>query len=174
MITLNTARARDALASLNAELLRRAALEADRLLADANAEARDTVDRAQTEARTIIENARAAGAAQAEMAQVAERARARRAHRSEILAAQQIAYEQLRRRATDAVRVFRDQPGYAALRDRLAARAVEVLGTDAVTTEDPAGGIVAEGAGRRLDLSLTAFAARAFERIEADIDGLWS
>ena len=149
MITLNTARVRDALASLNAELLRRAALETDRLLADANAEARDTVDRAQTEARTIIENARAAGAAQAEMAQVAERARARRAHRSEILAAQQIAYEQLRRRATDAVRVFRDQPGYAALRDRLAARAVEVLGTDAVATEDPAGGIVAEGAGRR-------------------------
>ena len=108
------------------------------------------------------------------MAQAAERARTRRPHQSDVLAAQRDAYEQLRRRATDAVHRLRDEPGYPALRERLAARAAEILGTDAVVTEDSAGGIVAEAAGRRLDLSLTAFAARAFERIEADIDGLWS
>ena len=174
MTALDTARARVALAPLHAELLRRAAVEADRILADANAEARGVLDRAQAEARTIIEGARAAGAAQAAMAQAAERARTRRADRREILAAKQVGYEQLRARATESIQRLRDEPGYPALRDRLTARAVGILGADAVTAEDPAGGIVAEVAGRRLDLSLTAFAARAFERIEADIDGLWS
>jgi vacuolar-type H+-ATPase subunit E/Vma4 len=174
MIVLDTARVREALTPLHAELLRRANAEADRILADATAEARDVLDRAGGEAHGIIDSARAAGAAEALMAQAAERARTRRAHQSDVLAAQRNAYEQLRRRAADAIHRLRDEPGYPALRERLAARAAELLGADAVVTEDSAGGIVAEAAGRRLDLSLTAFAARAFERIEADIDGLWS
>jgi vacuolar-type H+-ATPase subunit E/Vma4 len=174
MITLDTARVRDALAPLHAELLRRADAEADRILADANAEARDVLDRAESEAQRIIDSARAAGAAEALMAQAAERARTRRAHQSDVLAAQRTAYEQLRRRATDAVHRLRNEPDYPGLRELLAARAAEILGTDAAVTQDSAGGIVAEAAGRRLDLSLTAFAVRAFQRIEADIDGLWS
>ena len=173
MIALDTARVRAALTPLYAELLRRADADADRILADANAEARDVLARAESDAHAVIDNARAAGAAEALMAQAAEHARTRRAHRSDVLAAQRTAYEQLRRRATDAVHRLRHEPGYPALRERLAAHATQILGTD-VVTEDPAGGIVAEAAGRRLDLSLTAFAARAFERIEADIDGLWS
>ncbi len=174
MIALDTARVRDALTPLHAELLRRADAEADRILADANAEARDVLARAESDAHAVIDNARAAGAAEALMAQAAEHARTRRAHRSDVLAVQRNAYEQLRRRATDAVHRLRHEPGYPALRERLAAHAAQILGTDAVVTEDPAGGIVAEATSRRLDLSLTAFAARAFERIEADIDGLWS
>ena len=174
MIALDTARVRDALAPLHAELLRRADVEADRIMADANAEARDVLDRAESEAQRIIDSARAAGAAEASMAQAAERARTRRAHQSDVLAAQRTAYEQLRRRATDAVHRFatsrvtrgcasgwrQEQPTFSA--------------PTPSSPEDSAGGIVAEAAGRRLDLSLAAFAARAFERIEADIDGLWS
>jgi vacuolar-type H+-ATPase subunit E/Vma4 len=176
MMAVDTGRMRDALRPLHAELLRRARAEADQILADANAEARDVLDGAENEAHRIIDNARAAGAAEALMAQAAERARTRRAHQSGVLAAQRNGYEQLRARATDAVHQLRDEPGYPALRERLAARAVQVLGTGTgvVVTEDPAGGIVAEAAGRRLDLSLTAFAERALERVEVDIDGLWS
>lgn len=174
MIALDTARVRDALAPLHSELLRRAEADADRTLAEAEAEARDVVERAEREARGILDDARTAGAAEATTARAAERARTRRVHQSAILAAQRNAYEQLGSRATEAVGRLRDEPGYPALRMRLAARATDILGADAVVTEDPAGGIVAEVAGRRLDLTLTAFAARALERVEVGVDGLWS
>ncbi|MDR3659846.1 MAG: hypothetical protein P4L86_05450 [Mycobacterium sp.] len=174
MIALDTARVRNALAPLSAELLHRADAAADRILADANAEAHDVLVRAERDARDIIANARAAGAAEASLARAVEQARTRRAQRSDVLAAQRSAYEQLRVRATDAVHRLRDEPDYPVLRERLAARAGQILGTDAVVTEDAGGGIIAQAAGRRLDLTLAAFAARAFERIEADIDGLWS
>ncbi|BBX82643.1 hypothetical protein [Mycolicibacterium aubagnense] len=174
MIALDTARVRNALAPLSAELLHRADAEADRILADANTEAHNVHARADRDARDIIDNARAAGAAEASLARAAEQARTRRAQHSDILAAQRSAYEQLRVRASDAVHRLRDEPEYPALRERLAARAGQILGADTVVTEDAGGGIIAQAAGRRLDLSLTAFAARAFERIETDIDGLWS
>ena len=128
----------------------------------------------EREAHDILDDARAAGAAEAAAGQATERARTRRAHQSAAFAAQRHAYEQVGRRATDAVRRLRDEPGYPAMRTRLAARAAEILGADAVVTEDAAGGIVAEVAGRRLDLSLTAFAARALDRVEGGLDGLWS
>ena len=174
MITLDTTRVRDALAPLRAELLQRAAADAEATLAQANAEARDVLEAAEREAHDILEDARAAGAADTATAQATEQARTRRAHQSALLAAQRHAYEQLGSRAIEAVRALRDEPGYPALRTRLAARAREILGADAVITEDPAGGIVAQAAGRRLDLSLPAFAARALERVEGGVDGLWS
>ena len=174
MITLDTTRVRDALAPLRAELLQRAAADAEATLAQANAEARDVLEAAEREAHDILDAARAAGAAEAAAGQATERARTRRAHQSAAFAAQRHAYEQVGRRATDAVRRLRDEPGYPAMRTRLAARAAEILGADAVVTEDAAGGIVAEVAGRRLDLSLTAFAARALDRVEGGLDGLWS
>ena len=174
MIALDTTRVRDALAPLRAELLQRAAADAEATLAQANAEARAMLEAAECEAQGILEDARAAGAADAAAAQATEQARTRRAHQSAVLAAQRNAHEQLGSRATDAVCRLRDEPGYPALRMRLAARAADILGGDAVVTEDPAGGVVAEVAGRRLDLSLTAFAARALERVEGGLDGLWS
>jgi vacuolar-type H+-ATPase subunit E/Vma4 len=174
MMALDTARVRNALAPLSAELLHRADAEAERILADANAEAHDVLLHAERDARDIITNARAAAAAEASLARAAEHARTRRAQHSDVLAAQRSAYEQLRVRATGAVHRLRDEPEYPALRERLTARAAQILGTDAVVTDDAAGGVIAEAAGRRLDLSLTAFAARALERIEADVDGLWS
>ncbi len=174
MIALDTTRVRDALAPLRAELLQRAAADAEATLAQANAEARDVLEAAEREAHDILDDARAAGAAEAAAGEATERARTRRAHQSALLAAQRHAYEELGRRATDAVCGLRDEPGYPAQRTRLAARAVDILGADAVVTEDPAGGVVAEAAGRHIDLSLTAFAARALERVEGGVDGLWS
>lgn len=174
MITLDTNRVRDALVPLRAELLNRAAADAEATLAQANAEARAVLEAAEREAGAMLDDARAAGAAEAAAAKATERARTRRAHQSAIFAARRNAYEQLGRRATDAVRALRDEPGYPALRTRLASRAADILGADAVVTEDPAGGIVAQAAGRRLDLSLTAFAARALERVDGGVDGLWS
>jgi len=174
VIALDTTRVRDALVPLRAELLSRAAAEAEATLAQANAEARAVLEAAEREAHDILDDARVAGAVDAAAGQATERARTRRAHQSAFLAAQRNAYEQLGRRGTVAVRRLRHEPGYPALQTRLAARAAEILGADAVVTEDPAGGIVAQAAGRRLDLSLTAFAARALERVEGGVDGLWS
>jgi vacuolar-type H+-ATPase subunit E/Vma4 len=174
VIALDTTRVRDALAPLRAELLQRAAADAAATLAQATAEASDVLEAAEREAHDILEDARAAGAADTATAQATEQARTRRAHQSALLAAQRHAYEQLGSRATDAIRALRDEPGYPALRTRLAARAADILGADAVVTEASSGGVVAQAAGRRLDLSLPAFAARALERIEGGLDGLWS
>ena len=175
MITLDTARVRDALAPLHAELLRRADVEADRILADANAEARDVLDRARKRGanhhRQCPCRRRGAGFDGTDRR---TRAHATCASKRDPRRAA-IAYEQLRRRATDAVPELRDEPGYPGLRDRLAARAVEVLGTDAVSRPRtrPAASLPRPRAVVSISAS-TAFAARAFERIEADIDGLWS
>ena len=154
MIALDTARVRDALAPLHAELLRRADAEADRILADASAEARDVVDRAQTKRERIIDSARAAGAAQASMAEAAERARSDGVRTGATSSPRsRTAYEPVaaarRRRRAPSSRPAR-LPGAAR---RPAARAAEILGTDAVTTRGLApAASVAEGAGRRLDL----------------------
>jgi vacuolar-type H+-ATPase subunit E/Vma4 len=163
-----------ALEPVRAELLRRARADADAVLAAADADARRTIEDAETRARAILGHARAQGRADGTAQRAAELTRVRRDLRTAELAVRKQAYEHLRDEAVEAVRRLRDDPGYPELRDRLATLARELLGPDAVVTEHPAGGIIAETATRRLDLTLTTVAVRAFERAATDVERLWA
>ncbi|MBE1494018.1 vacuolar-type H+-ATPase subunit E/Vma4 [Amycolatopsis lexingtonensis] len=163
-----------ALAPVRAELLRRAETEADTVLAAAEADARRTTEDAEARARDILDHARAQGRADGASQRAAELTRVRRDLRTADLEVRRQAYEHLRDEAVEAVRRLRDAPDYPELLERLTTRARELLGPDAVVTEHPAGGIVAETATRRLDLTLATVAVRAFERVAADVERLWT
>ncbi len=162
-----------ALAPLRAELLRRARADADRMCRDAEATAVGAVAAAEARGAEILAAAVARGEADAAEIRAARRSRVRHGIRARELAAQRAVYEDVTRRVTEAVCAWRDEPGYPRLRERLADRARERLGAAAEITEAPGGGIVARGAGRRLDYSLAGFAARAVEGLGDTIVGLW-
>jgi vacuolar-type H+-ATPase subunit E/Vma4 len=63
---------------------------------------------------------------------------------------------------------------YEALRARLADRAREQLGPQALLVESPDGGIVASAGNERVDLSLPALADRALERSGPEVAALWT
>ncbi|HEX7659628.1 MAG TPA: hypothetical protein VF444_09120, partial [Pseudonocardiaceae bacterium] len=96
-----------------------------------------------------------------------------RTARARVLAAKAAAYQRLRREATDAVRGFRDEPGYPAVRAGLVAAARAMLGPDAEIIDDPGGGIMASAAGRRLDQTLRTVAARALDQLGPEVETLW-
>lgn len=174
MSTIKSDRVESALRPVRAELLRRAAADADRVLADARSAAERVVANAQINARAVTEKARAAGEAAGVRAAAADAAALRRELRREVLTAQDDAYRQWRRRGSEAVLRLRDDPGYAGWQDALRQIAGAALGEGAQVTEAPEGGVVAERGRRRLDLSLTAIAARALDQIAPTVDGLWS
>ena len=76
--------------------------------------------------------------------------------------------------APEAVLRLRDEPDYSRWRDLLRGNASAMLGADAQVKDDPGGGIVAQLGHRRVDLSLSAIAQRALDRIAPEVDGLWS
>jgi hypothetical protein len=93
----------------------------------------------------------------------ADLARARQQARVVVLAARREAYEHLRAVARAAVSGIAAEPGYPALRARLADAVRHVLGADADITAAPGGGVRGAVTGRRLDLSLTRLADRAVD-----------
>lgn len=163
-----------ALAPLRAELLRRARTDAGRVRQEADAAAAVILAEATARRDEILAEAVTRGTADAAEIRSAWRARVRHGIRAGELTAQRAVYEELTEQVTEAVCALRHQPGYPVLRQRLADRARELLGPDAVITDAPGGGIVARTAGRRLDYSLAGFADRAVDRLGADIAGLWS
>lgn len=173
LLATRTSTQTTALAPLRTELLRRAHADADRIRRDAEATVAKTLAAAEAQRDQILAAAAIRGKADAAEIQSAWRARVRHSLRAEELAAHRAVYEELAARVTEAVCELRHDPGYQRLRQRLAGRARELLGPDAVVTEAPGGGIVAHGPGRRLDYSLAGFAARAVERLGADVAGLW-
>ena len=174
MTMLKPDRVMPALEPVRAELLRRAAADAQRLIAEANDEAASIVERAYDTARQMAENARAAGESAGEMASAEEGAALRRTLRRQLLAAQNNVYRQWRRRGTEAVLALRDDPDYSRWLEMLRGTAKAALGADAQLADSPAGGIVAHLGNRQLDLSLSAIAARALDRLAPEADGLWS
>jgi vacuolar-type H+-ATPase subunit E/Vma4 len=174
MTALRADRVMPALQPVRAELLRRASADADRMIDDARREAARIVEEATETARQVTEKARAAGEAAGAAVAAAEAASLRLALRRELLAAQDGAYRQWRERGCEAVLRLRDEPGYAAWRDALERTARATLGEGARVADDPGGGVIAEHGRRRLDLSLSAIAARAQEAIAPEIDGLWA
>ncbi|MCA2184142.1 V-type ATP synthase subunit E family protein [Nonomuraea cavernae] len=165
---------RDALAPLAGTLSRQAGIDARAIVAGAEEEAAQVVAAARQEARTILADARADGAAQAEAAAVTERIRAERQARDMELAARREALDELRVRSAAAVRALRDDPCYPRLLDRLSALARAAGGADLVVEEQPDGGVLAKGRGRRVDCTLGALAARAVEALGAEVERLWA
>ena len=148
--------------------------DAERMLAEADAEVEATVARARAEAEAIRADARTQGEADAEAVLVAERARARRQARAVVLAAQRESYAALRARAVEQAATLRADPGYAAWCDRLRERIGDELGPDAVVSEHPDGGVLGEAAGRRVASTLVGLAERALDALGPDVEGLWT
>lgn len=165
---------RDPLLAVRAGLLARAGSEAERLLAEVDAETDAAIARAQAEADAITADARAQGEADAAGVLVAERARARRQARAVVLAAQREAYEELRSRVRRELPLLRADPAYVAWTDRLRDELRAVLGPEAVVTEHPEGGVVGETPGRRVASTLTGLADRALDALGSDVERLWS
>ncbi|MGZ4477508.1 MAG: hypothetical protein ACXVW2_02755 [Nocardioidaceae bacterium] len=164
----------DPLAPVRRALLSAAERDAARALATADTDAEATRREAETQAAAILTEARARGEADGREAVTAERGRARRLARGTVLEAQREGYTTLRREVHHAVTRWRDQPGYPALRERLAARARALVGPGATVSDRPEGGVVAEAPGRRAALTLPALADRGLDALAADLPGLWA
>ncbi len=159
----------DALEPVRAALIRRADERAHDLLARADDAAQTLVAAARRDADAEIARARADGAAQARPVAAAELSRSRRAARSVALSADLRTHDEVAGRIMAAVRGLRDEPGYAELRDRLAAMAVRAAGPGAQVTEHPAGGVMARAGGVVVDCSLPRLADRAIAALGARI-----
>jgi hypothetical protein len=155
-------------------LLATARADAAAVLAAADEDAAATLVSAQDQVADLVATARREGAADAAATLAADRARGRREARRIELSARQEVWDQLRVRATAAVTALRDDPGYVRLRNRLAARAHQLAGPDAVVSEPAEGGVVAISAGRRWDLSLPALAERAVGALGPEVERLWT
>ncbi|WP_367325734.1 hypothetical protein [Streptomyces sp. HUAS ZL42] len=163
----------DALDPVRAGLLRAAHVDADALLARTEQEAAALLGKARAEARAILDEARRQGEADGADAARDHLVRARREARSRTLAARREAYDELRRAAAERVGELRLTEGYASLREQLAHRARVLLGPAAEVSEHADGGLVARAPGKWVDLSLTALADRALDRMGAEVRTLW-
>jgi hypothetical protein len=143
---------------VRAALLALAKRDADRVLAAADADVAATLAEGEAEAGQIESAARAAAETDAATLLAVEQARANRRARTMELQARRVAYDELVRRARDAVRDLSGEPG---LMDRLTRLARSELGADATVVDSPDGGIVAEAGGRRVSYALTALAEQA-------------
>ncbi|MDX3633414.1 MULTISPECIES: V-type ATP synthase subunit E family protein [Streptomyces] len=163
----------DALAPVRAELLRAAHADAEAVGARAEREATALIDKARHKAREILDDARRQGEADGAASARDIRVHARREARSRQLSVRRQMHEELRERATERVRAVHRSADYAWIRGLLEQRARRVLGPDAEVTEDPRGGVVARAPGRRVDCTLDALAARALNRMSAEVTSLW-
>jgi len=154
--------------------LARAQADAERVLAEADADAAATLAAARSEADAILDAARAAGESDAATVLSAKRAQVRRQARALVLAARREAYDELRSRVVQALPAIRDDPGYRPWRDRMAEHARTVLGSDAVVSEAPEGGVLAETNGRRASFTLVGLADQVIDTMGAEVERLWS
>jgi vacuolar-type H+-ATPase subunit E/Vma4 len=165
--------AAQALRPVRAELLRAAHADAEAVLARAEREAAALLARARAEGRAILEEARRQGEADGAAAAHDLLVSARREARSRTLAARREAYEALRRETAERVGELRRTTDYPGLLKRLERRARVLLGPGAEVSEHSGGGVVARAPGRRVDLSLTALADRALDRMGGEVGTLW-
>ncbi len=161
------------MAPLVAALRDRAAHEAAEVLAAADADVEDIIDRARTEADGLLAQARAKGEADAAQVLAAQRARAHREARTVTLAAQQSAGQEARQAARDAVSALREDPRYPQLLAALRARVEHELGSGATIVELPRGGIRATLGDQHLEFSLDGLADDLLDR-GSDLSELWS
>lgn len=170
-------RAPDATAALgpvHAHMLRRAAEQAGRILADARHEADAIISQGRLSAERAVSQAREAGRSEAAELAAAERSRGRSDARSVLLGARREMHEELRSRVRAAVGGLRDEPGYDQLLERLTGMARQAAGADAVLTAPAAGGVVARSADVLVDCSLPRLADLAVEALAVDVQALWT
>ncbi len=161
--------ASESLEPLRAALLAQATAEADRIRADAEADARRRLDAARHEAGQLVAEARARGEAEAGWILATEEASARRDARAVVLAAQREAWERLREGSRSAVRALLRDPVVrerlaAGLRARLPGASIEDLADGGLAARTPDG--------RSVDASVAALVDRALPVVEGE--RLWS
>jgi vacuolar-type H+-ATPase subunit E/Vma4 len=158
-----------ALEPLRVALLRHAQREAEAAVAAAERQAAEEQAVATTEADARVSAARKRGEAEAANAAVIDDARVRQEARTLILLAETSVYDEMRRRTHEAVRRLRDDSCYPRLRGRLETEGRARLGADAVSHDDPTGGVVIEAAGRRIEATLDALADWAVDALDVDV-----
>jgi vacuolar-type H+-ATPase subunit E/Vma4 len=155
-------------------LLAAARADAERVLADTDAESAEMLARARAEADAIRAESRAQGEADAAASLVTERARSRRQARTVLLTAQAESHAALRARAVEEVSTLRADAAYPGWRDRMRERVRAALGEDAEVTELAEGGVRGEAGGRRVEYTLGGLAEEAVAALGPDVEGLWA
>jgi hypothetical protein len=155
-------------------LLRRARDDAAAIVAAATRDAAATTAAARRRAAETLAAARSAGEADGAVAAGERRARMHRQARRIVQAARRDAYHLLLDRCRSAAGALKHEPGYPELLARLTEAAAAAAGKGARVTERPAGGVVAEGGGRRVDLTLDRLAVRAVEELGSEVEQLWT
>lgn len=163
-----------ALAPVRGWLLRDARAEADRVIADARAQAAATLDRARADAERAVALAVAAGQADGAQFAAAERTRGHEQARSVLLSARREAYDELCGEVVAAAARLRDEPGYQRLIGQLATMAANAAGPDAAITAAPGGGVVARSPQVIVDCSLPRLALLAVEALGDQVRELWT
>lgn len=162
----------DALEPVRAELIRAARADADAALARARADADQMVRAARAQAESLLEQARQDGVRDGAAEAAGERVHARQDAWSRELAARAEVYADLRGKVH--ARVREALTNDAALVARLQERARALLGSDALITVADDGGVTAQAAGRRVDLTADALTDRALARLGAEAETLWA
>jgi hypothetical protein len=163
-----------ALEPLRAEILRRANGAAAERMQQAAAEDAATMAQAEHEAALIVEQARQDGIAEAAALVAARRARSQRQARQVVLRARAEAWKELRQRSMAAVAVLSSEPAYRELRSRLADYVRAQLGTEAVLSDAPTGGVIGTVPGRRLDCSFATLVEQGLAERAAQPDVPWT
>jgi hypothetical protein len=160
--------AAEELAPLRTALVELARADEARVLAAADADAADTLARADQEVRQLTAAARTQAADDAADLLARLQSRHDREARAVELRARRAAYDELVRRAHLAADQLAREP---AVHDRLVGLARAALGPEASVRDDGDGGVVAELAGRRVEYSLRALADEAVAALLADREG---
>lgn len=158
----------DVLAPVRDALLALARRDAERTLAEADADAAVTLARAEADAEQVRSVALAEATADAQARVGAELSRINRESRAVELRARRAAYHELVARASEAMQGLSDEPG---LRERLEALAHAELGASASVAADPGGGVVAESGERRVSYLLTSLAESVVAELLAEREG---
>ncbi|MDQ0210434.1 hypothetical protein BMF89_01470 [Arthrobacter sp. SRS-W-1-2016] len=146
------------------EALRAAAeKQAAELRDDARRQVKALVEAATAEAAAILAAAAQEGESAARSEAALRSARVRREAHELVLAQRNSLRLELHRRVREAAVGLTSDPRYAKLMARLTDQCLELLGRDAVVSESPEGGVVAEAGSRRLDLSLPVLAGMTLE-----------
>ncbi|WP_427174861.1 hypothetical protein [Arthrobacter sp. 92] len=154
-----------ALEPVRKELRSVAQKRAAELRDDARRQSSALVDAARTEAAAILSAAAKEGEATARSEAALRSARVRREAHELVLAQRSSLRLELRRRVREAAVGLRSDARYVALVTRLTEQCRELLGPDAVVSESPEGGVVAEAGSRRLDLSLPVLAEMSLDSV---------
>jgi vacuolar-type H+-ATPase subunit E/Vma4 len=163
-----------ALEPVRAALRAAAERESAAVRAGGEAEVAEVLENAHREAARIRADAVAEGTAVARGSAALRSARTRREAHEIVLDRQNQVYAALVAAVGAAASALRADPRYPALLDRLTEHARELLGPQAVVTEGPDGGIVAERGSRRVVLSLPAIAVATLEAMAPEVSSLWT